>query len=222
MIRSSDSDNPTKMSHMTVFLIDLALAKLFREPATYLHIPHSRCQSIVGTLPFTSINAQKWHTQSRRDDLESLAYTIIFLVCGNLPWSRLSTKEAILRKKLSTTVEELCKGLPAPFCEFVTHVCSLDFDKKPDYPLLHSILTQCSQTEADHGGICRVAGLCTSTPRCNTSPRGSVWNRPQSQFLDPVTGPRAHYCTLGQSPLLSPFLCLTLLPCPIPLFLLYT
>jgi hypothetical protein len=72
------------------------------------------------------------------------------------------------------------------------------------------------------GGICRVAGLCASTPRCNTSPRGSVWNRPQSQFLDPVTGPRAHYCTLGQSPLLSPFLCLTLLPCPIPLFLLYT
>jgi hypothetical protein len=75
---------------------------------------------------------------------------------------------------------------------------------------------------ASFGGICRVAGLCASTPRCNTSPRGSVWNRPQSQFLDPVTGPRAHYCTLGQSPLLSPFLCLTLLPCPIPLFLLYT
>ncbi|KAH9038185.1 hypothetical protein EDB85DRAFT_2141940 [Lactarius pseudohatsudake] len=44
--------------HLTIFLIDFGLARLFRNPATYLHIPYSTDHSIVGTLPFTSINGQ--------------------------------------------------------------------------------------------------------------------------------------------------------------------
>lgn len=142
------------VDNMTAFLIDFGTAELFRDPATYLHIPYSTDQSIVGTLPFMSVNCQKGHAQSRRDDLESLAYTIICTARGDLPWTSPFTMpfarrdaEAILQKKLSSTVEELCEGLPAPFCEFVTHVRSLDFNQKPDYQFLHSILSQCSQTE---------------------------------------------------------------------------
>ena len=134
---------------VSAFLTDLGLAELFRNPATYLHNPYSTSQSIVGTLPFTSINGQQGHAQSRRDDLESLAYTIIYSACRKLPWSGLSSREAILRKKLSITVEELCKGLPAPFCKFINHIRSLAFNEKPDYRYLHSILLQCSQTETD-------------------------------------------------------------------------
>jgi hypothetical protein len=136
-----------------VFLIDFGLVRLFREPATYLHIPYSTKHSAVGMLPFVSINGQQGYAQSRRDDMESLVYTIIFLAHGNLPWIRLcsqSDEEGVLRKKLLITVEELCKGLPAPFCKFINHVCSLGFDKKPDYQYLCSILLECSeQTETD-------------------------------------------------------------------------
>lgn len=57
--------------------------------------------------------------------------------------------EAVLRKKISITAEELCNGLPAPFCEFVTHIRSLGFEEKPDYQRLHSILLQCSDGEGD-------------------------------------------------------------------------
>jgi hypothetical protein len=46
-------------------------------------------------------------------------------------------------------VEELCKGLPAPFCKFVDYVRSLGFNKKPDYQHLCSILLQCSETVTD-------------------------------------------------------------------------
>jgi hypothetical protein len=45
--------------------------------------------------------------------------------------------------------EELCKGLPAPFCKFVTYVCSLGFDQKPDYQYLHSILLQCLEVDTN-------------------------------------------------------------------------
>ncbi|KAF8480673.1 kinase-like domain-containing protein [Russula emetica] len=127
----------------TLFLINFGLARLFRNPATYLHIPFTTNHSIVGTLPFASISGQQGNVQSRRDDLESLAYTIIYSALGELPWTSNSTgnnEEVVLRKKTSITVEELCEGLPAPFCKFVTYVRSLGFDKKPDYQFLHSIL----------------------------------------------------------------------------------
>jgi serine/threonine protein kinase len=141
--------------HPTVFLIDFGLAQLYRNPAMYLHIPYSTDHSIVGTLPFTSINGQQGHSQSRRDDLESLAYTIICSARGDLPWTTISAcgdREAVLQKKMSTTAEELCEGLPAPFRNFVNYVSSLDFDGKPDYQYLHSILSQCSAAVTDHPG----------------------------------------------------------------------
>jgi hypothetical protein len=141
-----------RVDDMTVFLIDFSLVELFRNPATHLHIPHSMDHSIVGTLPFVSINGQQGHAQSRRDDLESLAYSIICSARGDLPWtspSTLSDPDAVLQKKLSTTVEDLCEGLPTPFCNFINHVRSLGFDTKPDYQYLHSILLQCSQSETD-------------------------------------------------------------------------
>ncbi|KAH9017003.1 kinase-like domain-containing protein, partial [Lactarius hengduanensis] len=134
----------------TIFLIDFGLAQLFRNPAMYLHISYSTDHSIVGTLPFMSINGQLGNAQLRCDDLESLAYTIICLAHGNLPWTTVpasSDQEAVLQKKLLTTAEELCEGLPASFCKFVTYVHSLGFNEKPDYQHLHSILSQCSQPD---------------------------------------------------------------------------
>lgn len=141
-----------RADNTTVFLIDFGLAELFRNPATHLHIPHSMDHSIIGTLPFMSVNGQQGYAQSRRDDLESLAYTIICSARGDLPWtspSMLSDPEALLQKKLSSTVEELCEGLPSPFREFINHVRFLGFDEKPDYQYLHSILLQCAQCEMD-------------------------------------------------------------------------
>ena len=67
------------------FLIDFGLAQRFRNPATYLHTQYSPHGPVIGSLPFTSIIGQKGGTQSRHDDLESFAYTIIYSACGELP-----------------------------------------------------------------------------------------------------------------------------------------
>ncbi|KAH9170335.1 kinase-like domain-containing protein [Lactarius sanguifluus] len=137
--------------HPTVFLVDFSLVQLFRNPVTCLHIPYSTDESIVGTLPFTSRNGQQGHAQSRRDNLESLIYTIIYSACGDLPWMTISSREAVLQTKMLIMTEELCQGLPTPFCEFIDYVYSLDFKAKPDYQYLHSILSQCSAA-TDHPG----------------------------------------------------------------------
>jgi hypothetical protein len=133
----------------SLFLIDFGLAQLYRNPATCLHIPSTTNHSMIGTLAFASVNSQQGNSQSRRDDLESLAYTIIYSALGDLPWTSGNARKnekAVLHKKISITVEELCEGLPAPFCKFVNYVHSLGFKEKPDYQYLHSILLQCSET----------------------------------------------------------------------------
>jgi hypothetical protein len=138
--------------HPTLFIINFSLAQLFCNPTTYLHVPFTASHSIIGTLPFASVNGQQGNSQSRCDNLESLAYTIIYLVLSDLPWTRNpagNDLEAVLRKKTSIMVEELCEGLPAPFCKFVTHVCSLHFEEKPDYQYLYSILLQCLEAMTD-------------------------------------------------------------------------
>jgi serine/threonine protein kinase len=134
----------------TVFIIDFGLAWQFRNPTTYLHIPFSTNHSIIGTLLFMSINGQQGYVQSHCDDLESLIYTIVYAAYGDLPWTGSSihhNHEAVLQMKLSIMVEELCKGLPTSFCNFISHVHSLDFKRKPDYQYLHSILSQVSESE---------------------------------------------------------------------------
>jgi len=131
----------------TVFLIDFSLAQLFRNPATFLHSSYTTGHSIVGTIWFASVNGQQGYAQSRRNDLESLTYTIIYLARRSLPWAACRGHEAVLQKKKLIKVEELCDGLPAPFCEFVIHVHSLGFDKRPDYQHLQSILSQCSEAK---------------------------------------------------------------------------
>jgi serine/threonine protein kinase len=102
----------------TLSLIDFGLARLFRNPATYLHIPFTTNHSIIGTLPFASINSQQGNSQSRRDDLESLAYTIIYSALGNLPWTGNSAgnkEKAVLRKKHRSQWKSCAKAYPLPF-----------------------------------------------------------------------------------------------------------
>jgi len=147
----------------TIFLIDFGLAQQFCSPATYLHTP------------FTSVNGQKGFAQSHRDDLESLAYTIIFLAHGDLPWSTRSIcrdYKAVLQKKMSITAEELCEDLPPPFSKFVIYICSLRFNKEPDYEHLQTILLHCSETKTDQ--LSKVPPSTPSALDANHTPSPSV------------------------------------------------
>ena len=84
--------------------------------------------------------------QSRRDDLEAIGYVLVYFLKGSLPWQGLRADnkkmkyEKISEKKLSTTVEELCSGLPGEFVTFISYCKGLHFEAKPDYAYLRKLL----------------------------------------------------------------------------------
>lgn len=77
--------------------------------------------------------------QSRRDDLESLGYILLYFLRGSLPWQgfRANTKkqkyEKIHEQKRMISIDDLCSGLPREFSSYFNYVRSLKFPDKPDY-----------------------------------------------------------------------------------------
>ena len=69
-----------------IYLIDFGLSKKYRAEKTGKHIKFCSTKKLIGNDLFASNNASSGVKQSRRDDLEIIAYTIIFLLKGELPW----------------------------------------------------------------------------------------------------------------------------------------
>lgn len=128
-----------------VYIIDFGLAKKYRDARTHQHIPYRENKNLTGTARYASINTHLGIEQSRRDDLESLGYVLMYFNLGSLPWQGLkaATKkqkyERISEKKMSTPIEVLCKGFPTEFATYVNYCRSLRFDDKPDYAYLRQL-----------------------------------------------------------------------------------
>jgi len=128
-----------------VFMIDFGLAKRYRSSRSGRHIPYRENKSLTGTARYASINAHLGIEQSRRDDLESLGFVIMYFLRGRLPWQglRAVTKkekyDKISERKMSTPIEVLCKGFPDEFAQYLQYCRALRFDDKPDYSHLRRI-----------------------------------------------------------------------------------
>lgn len=131
-----------------VFIIDFGLAKEYIDPATRRHIPWRDRKSFTGTARYASRNQHRGIEHSRRDDIESLGYILMYFLRGNLPWQGKGGQRFADPKqheymhnkvKMETTVEELCEGFPRQFAEFLHHARGLGFYEQPDYSYLRSL-----------------------------------------------------------------------------------
>lgn len=93
-----------------------------------------------------SANAHNGMTQSRRDDLISIGYLMVFFALGRLPWQGLDIEDSRKRSEVTgslknkTTAGELCRGLPAEFTEFVRKLRLLKFEETPDYTAYRKLM----------------------------------------------------------------------------------
>ena len=86
-------------------------------------------------MKYMSLNQLQKYRSSRRDDLEQLAYTLIHIAKGELPWSSRKKKslQQWLAEKNETQVDDLCAGLPAVYENFLMYSQRLGFTVVPNY-----------------------------------------------------------------------------------------
>ncbi|EPQ15121.1 Casein kinase I isoform alpha [Myotis brandtii] len=143
---AASTSQDTSLSALNqLFMIDFGLAKKYRDNKTKQHIPYREDKNLTGTARYASINAHLGIEQSRRDDMESLGYVLMYFNRSSLPWQGLTaaTKkqkyEKISEKKMSIPVEVLCKGFPAEFAMYLNYCRGLRFEEAPDYVYLRQL-----------------------------------------------------------------------------------
>ncbi|KAG5566191.1 hypothetical protein RHGRI_001956 [Rhododendron griersonianum] len=134
---------PSTPQEKKLFLVDLGLATKWRESSNGQHVEYDqRPDMFRGTVRYASVHAHLGRTASRRDDLESLAYTLIFLHRGRLPWQGYQGDNKsflVCKKKMSTSPEMLCCFCPAPLKQFLEIVVNMKFEEEPNYSKLISL-----------------------------------------------------------------------------------
>ncbi|CCM04939.1 uncharacterized protein FIBRA_07136 [Fibroporia radiculosa] len=125
-----------------IYMIDFGFSKFYIDPVTKRHIPDSKVKrDFIGNYWFSSVAVHcRGKVPSRRDDLEAVALMLIHLLTpGGLSWTRNgvpktnAAHDRLMREKRDAQPEDLCRGLPAVFEEFLRYCRRLKFSECPDY-----------------------------------------------------------------------------------------
>eukprot|EP00013_Stygamoeba_regulata_P002080 CAMPEP_0177636850 /NCGR_PEP_ID=MMETSP0447-20121125/4657_1 /TAXON_ID=0 /ORGANISM="Stygamoeba regulata, Strain BSH-02190019" /LENGTH=640 /DNA_ID=CAMNT_0019138737 /DNA_START=183 /DNA_END=2106 /DNA_ORIENTATION=+ len=172
-------------NHNKLYLIDFGLACFYTTPNDKHKAYKEKC-GLVGNVRFASINNHAGIEQSRRDDLESLLYCLIYFLKGRLPWQGVkgSSHKEKLKKvgqiKQSISPATLCKGLPVEFCKLLQYIHMLAYDQNPDYDFMLSTLERLFVSKGfRHDGVfdwnlpqSRSASARGTAAGANAPPRG--------------------------------------------------
>ncbi len=129
-----------------IHLVDFGLSKKYKDPKTHQHISYRENRTLTGTARYVSINTHLGIEQSRRDDLESVGYVLVYFLKGSLPWQGLKNNQdkyaKIMEKKLQIPSEILCFGLPNEVTFYLNYCKSLRFEDRPDYDYLRGLFVK--------------------------------------------------------------------------------
>lgn len=147
-----DSKYPIDITEESVFkdasihLIDFGCSIKFQD-RDGKHLEQKQIEKFRGNILFASANQMQRKQTSRRDDLISLCYLLVYLINGHhlfdIPHQCRSAQEQyayLIEVKLETSAKDLCQDRARCFLPFVSMVFDLGFKEKPCYQMLTSIL----------------------------------------------------------------------------------
>jgi serine/threonine protein kinase len=114
-----------------LYLIDFGLSKRYNYNGT--HIPENKISHLIGTPNFVSLNVHNHIEPSRRDDIESCIYIILYLILGRLYWFNTDIEKMVELKKNVSFIPRFIKNM-------LVYVRNMTFEERPDYDLLINIL----------------------------------------------------------------------------------
>lgn len=133
-----------------VYLVDYGLAYRYSPEGVLKEYKEDPKRCHDGTIEFTSIDAHKGVSPSRRADLEIMGYCMIQWLCGRLPWEdKLQDPVYVRDSKLrcKDNIDEFMKSCfpedkPVELAKFMQEVKSIGYSDKPDYAKFRAILQQ--------------------------------------------------------------------------------
>lgn len=139
MINISDRTNK-------IYLIDFGFCKRYNHDG--VHIEFKRTTSLIGTPNFVSLNVHRGCEPSRRDDLESCLYVMIYMLFGkffsteiNLDNPNLNPGPNLSAQKILILKKEQLTNIPRFLVTAFNYVRTLKFDEEPDYQYIIRIFT---------------------------------------------------------------------------------
>jgi serine/threonine protein kinase len=127
------------------YICDFGLSDYYLNPDNHTHIQLTKGHSRYGTVRYASMNNHKGYAQSRRDDLESLGFVLLYAARGNLPWQSIRDEDRrekwtkVFEMKRNTRIEDLCENIPEVFVTYMTRVRELKFEERPNYDELREL-----------------------------------------------------------------------------------
>ena len=125
-----------------LYVIDFGLSKRYLDKHTNEHIPYREGKGLTGTARYVSLFTHFGIEQSRRDDIEGIAYNLIYFAKGKLPWQGTRGKnkkekyKMIMEMKNKVSAENLCQGLPEEILYLLKYARGMNFEEQPDYKKL--------------------------------------------------------------------------------------
>ena len=117
-------------------LIDFGFCKRYTYNDGHNHIPIKNITSIVGSANFISLNVHKGIEPSRRDDIESCVYILLYMYFGKLEWFNYPIDAiAIMKSKIKNH-----EDVPFFIRKMIKYINTLDFEDEPDYNFLVSLI----------------------------------------------------------------------------------
>ena len=123
-----------------IYLIDFGLAKSFLDDKQR-HYMLKTNEDIVGTRRYMSINTHQGLSGSRRDDIESFGYIMMFLYHGILPWQNQKsvTEVVTIKQEIKWSSETI-----GDFMLILMYARNLGFTDKPNYTYIRNVLNNLS------------------------------------------------------------------------------
>jgi serine/threonine protein kinase len=121
----------------TLHIVDFGLCKPFIE--NEMHIECKKTAGLIGSHSYASVNAHNHYELSRRDDLESVCYMLVYLLIGTLDWQHLPSNKTDHIKALKMNIVQN-PSIPTQLIDYINYVWELEFDETPDYELLVQLL----------------------------------------------------------------------------------
>ena len=112
-----------------IYLIDFGFCKSYLD-INNNHLKQKQTSNIIGSRNYASITCHKYHELSRRDDLESLSYMLMYFYTGWLPWNNITDDFEIIDLKNSILES---KRYPVVLLDFLSYARDLDYDESPNY-----------------------------------------------------------------------------------------